>query len=370
MNLEKMRILFLAPSMRIGGAERFLVTLIRHVDRTRFIPELVVLSKVGPLLDELPEDVPVNDLRCRKVRYSLPKIARLIRRRRPALVFSTLGHLNLALLICRFLIPSKVKFVIRETNIPSINLKQSKFPRLLPLLYALLYGKADIIICQSKDMREDLIRSFRVLPEKTVVINNPVDVDAISRRSEFVGRLYYRKGINLLAAGKLKYQKGFDLLLEAMACIKENEINLTILGEGPEKRSLMQLRDVLGLNARVTFRGFVKNPYPYMAKADVFVLSSRFEGFPNVVLEAMACSKPVVAFECPGGINEIIKNGENGWKIDIGDIRGFAEAIRRSVGMEWESETIREQIEKKFGVRKIVAIYEKLFLKTIYLRPR
>ena len=369
--MEKMRILFLAPSMRIGGAERFLVTLIRHIDRTQFSPEIVLLSKVGPLLDELPDDVLVTDLKCGKVRYSLPKIIRLIRRKRPALVFSTLGHLNLVLLICRLWIPPEVKFVIRETNIPSINLKQSKFPRLLPLLYALLYGKADKIICQSEEMREDLIGKFGVFRNLTVVINNPVDVDAIRKRSESTESFYDKKSqVNLLAVGKLKYQKGFDLLLEAMAYTKDSEIHLTILGDGLEKRSLLQLRDVLGLNASVSFGGLVKNPYRYMVQADLFVLSSRFEGFPNVVLEAMACGKPVVAFECPGGINEIINNGENGWKIDIGDIRGFAEAIRRSVGMEWESETIREQIEKKFGVRKIVAIYEKLFLKTIYLRPR
>ena len=362
--MEKMKILFLAPSMRIGGAERVLATLIKLIDRKQFIPELVLVNKVGPLLHELPDDVPVTDLRCRKVRYSLPKIVQLIRRRRPALVFSTLGHLNLTLLVCRFLIPSTVKFVIRETNIPSINLKHSKFPRLFPLLYGLLYGKADKIICQSKDMREDLIEEFAVSRKLTAVINNPVDVDEIRRRSEFAGNLYCKKGINLLAVGKLKYQKGFDLLLEAMAYIKESEIHLTILGNGPEKGSLLQLKHALGLDTRVTFIGAVKNPYGYMSQADLFVLSSRFEGFPNVVLEAMSCGTPVIAFECPGGINEIIKNGENGWKVNIGDLHGFADAIIRSSAMQWDSAAIRASVLKKYGVRKIVDIYEKEFLET------
>ena len=350
--------------MRIGGAERFLVTLVRHIDRNRFTPEIALVRKEGALLDELPKDVNVTDLKCKKVRYSLPKIVLLIRKKRPALVFSTLGHLNLVLMICRFFVPSGVKFVVRETNIPSINLQQSTFTCLFPFLYRVLYGKANKIVCQSEDMRGDLIQKFGVLRGRTVVINNPVDVYAIRRRSSEEERLFEQGKVNLLAVGKLKYQKGFDLLLKAMLHVKKREIHLTILGQGPEKRSLIQLRHALGLNKSVTFRGLVKNPYPYMAQADVFVLSSRFEGFPNVVIEAMACGKPVVAFECPGGINEIIKNGENGWKIDIGDLRGFAEAIRRSVGMEWKSESISGQIEKKFGVKKIVAIYEKLFMET------
>ena len=361
----KAKILFLAPSMRIGGAERFLVTLVKHIDRERFVSELALVRKEGLLLAELPEDVNVIDLKCKRVRYSLQKIVLLIRQKRPALVFSTLGHLNLVLLVCRFFAPSGIKFVIRETNIPSINFQQSAFPRLLPFLYRLLYGRADKIVCQSDDMREDLIGTFGVSRGKTVVINNPVDVDAIKRCSNDAGRLFEQGKVNLVAVGKLKYQKGFDLLIEAISHIKKKEVHLTILGEGSEMDNLERLKRDLGLSEQVTLKGLVDNPYPYMFQADLFVLSSRFEGFPNVVLEAMACETPVVAFECPGGINEIIEDGVNGWKVRPEDTRALARAIETAMKTPLDSNLIRESVQERFGVKKIVHEYEEMFLEVL-----
>jgi len=140
---------------------------------------------------------------------------------------------------------------------------------------------------------------------------------------------------------------------------------LTILGQGPEEENLKLIALELGLKERITFTGFVQNPYPYMSQADLFVLSSRFEGFPNVVLEAMACGTPVVAFECPGGINEIIEEGVNGWKVNLEDTSALARAIETAMKTQLDSNLIRKYVQERFGVKKIVQEYERAFLEVL-----
>ena len=356
------RILVIARSMRGGGAERFLTTLLRHINRDRFTPILCLIEKTGPFLSELPDDIEVIDLKAKRVRYALGKIVRLVRRKKPDVIFSTLGYLNLAVIIVRSLMPRGTKVVVRETNIPSIGIRQSPFPGLLSFLYRRFYKGADRVICQSCDMLDDLTSRFDFPPEKGVVINNPVDVKNVVNRSLAVKRVFPHGKVNILAVGKLMFQKGFDLLLNCMSQIKEPCYNLTILGQGPEETNLKAIVRNLGLNEQVTFAGFVENPYPYMVEADLFVLSSRFEGFPNVALEAMACGTPVVAFNVPGDIDEIIENGVNGWIVKSGDINAFSEKIKNMLAEPWDRDLIRRTVEGKFGVEKILAEYERVLL--------
>ena len=355
------KILFLAPSMRGGGSERFLTLILRHIDRSRFSPILVLIQKKGPFVDELPQDIEVIDLKAKRARYSFCKIIKVIRKSRPEIVFSTLGHINILIMIARYAIPIGIKFVARESNIPTINLKQSSFPRILPFLYRRLYPKFDKIVCQSKDMFEDLSRCFDIPRDKLVIINNPVDVKAINAHNQN-GRNVFPKGVfNILAAGKLTYQKGFDLLLRSMVNIKRDDFHVTILGGGPEEDNLRKLALELRLSKLVTFAGFVENPYIYMDNADLFVLSSRFEGFPNVVLEAMAFGTPVVAFECPGGINEIIENGRNGWRVEPGNTTSFSRSVEKALATRWDVDLIKKSVEARFGVEKIVGEYQRMF---------
>jgi len=210
-------------------------------------------------------------------------------------------------------------------------------------------------------MQEDLVGNFGCHINKLAVINNPVDVETINGQAQKGERVFTNGVFNILAAGKLKYQKGFDLLIQSMSHIRRNNWHLTILGEGVEEKKLKQRAKKLNLSSKVTFAGFVDNPYKYMAQADLFVLSSRFEGFPNVVLEAMACGKPVVAFDCPGGISEIIKDGINGWKVEPGNITAFASTVERALSARWDEDLIKKGVETKCGVEKIVAEYEKIF---------
>lgn len=344
-----------------GGAERFLTTLLKNIDRSKYTPVLCLLQKKGPFLTELPADLEVIDLNVKRVRYALLRIIRVIQQCKPDIVFSTLGHLNLAIMMIRPLLPKKIFFIARETNIPSINTNQSPFPNLLPILYRKFYPFFDKVVCQSNDMQMDLVTNFRFPLQKTIVINNPVDVAYILSRTVDDNAILPKGKINILAAGKLKYQKGFDLLIQAFSKLKDERFHLTILGDGPELNFLKHSISKLKLDDHITLAGFQNNPFPYMAQADLFVLSSRFEGFPNIVLEALACGTPVIAFDCKGGISEIIEDRFNGLKVDPENINELSEAICKTMGIHFDADDIQSSVGKKFGLKKIISEYEKLF---------
>ena len=212
-------------------------------------------------------------------------------------------------------------------------------------------------------MLQDLTDNFLISPEKSTIIRNPVDCQRVWLNSK-TDREFFSKGeFQILAAGKLMYQKGFDSLIKAMAKIEDTEFKLTILGEGQEKNNLEQLILELRLSKQVNLKGFVKNPYRYMVNADLFVLSSRFEGFPNVVLESLACGTPVVAFNCPGDVCDIIHDGTNGWLVEPGNIDALAKTIKKATKTEWDSALIRKSCEERFGAGTIIAQYENLFLR-------
>jgi len=351
--------------MRTGGAERVIGNIIRNIDRGRFLSSLGLIRKGGQFLENLPENIEIFELGVKRVRYSFLKLISLIRENRPDVIFSILGHLNFALMLVRPFIPRGIKLICRETNIPSWNTKESPYPGLYRISYRILYPRFDRVVCQSSDMLYDLVLNFSMPLEKTVVINNPVDVAGIEKLANVKGREGARANFNLLAAGKLKHQKGFDLLLKSVSYLKNVEFHLTILGKGPDEKKLKRLAQDLGISKKVTFGGSVNNPYNYMKYADLFLLSSRFEGFGNVVLESMSCGTPVIAFDCPGGTGEIIKNGINGFKVRIGDTVEFAAYIKRGLQVQWDSKIIKELIRKKYDINQIIPEYERLFMDVI-----
>lgn len=313
---SRRRVLFLIPTLTGGGAERVIVTLLRHLDRSKFQLALAVVDmRHAVFRDDVPEDVEFIDLKCSRVRYALPKIMALIWHRRPSVVFSTLGHLNLALAIFRSFLPNSIHYLARETTVVSEGLKSYTHPDWWAWSYRRFYGRFDRVICQSKYMRDDLIAHFGLPADRFVVLNNPVDVEAIHRLAcePLVTGLpsvdtseTNRNVINLVSAGRLVAVKGLDLLIEALALCGNPNLRLTLLGDGPLRNELEALAKKMGVHGQINFVGFQQNPYPYFSQADAFVLSSRFEGFPNVVLEALTCGVPVISTPAPGGVHEIL----------------------------------------------------------------
>jgi glycosyltransferase involved in cell wall biosynthesis len=310
MTAGRKRVLFLIPSLRGGGAERFFCILLRHLDRGSFEPHLALFQAYGDYLQDLPAGVVVHDLRCSRGRYALPGIVQLVRKLRPQAVLSTLPQANIALILSRPFLPRGTRVLLSEAALASAALKDEAdvtHPRVWAWLYRHFYKRADKVVCLSNSMIDDMALNFNVPRERLVRIYYPLDLQRVREFAEAGGNPYAGPGPHLVAAGRLCPQKGFDLLLAAMPAVRAQfpQARLTILGQGPLLDELTSQSRRFGLADAVCFLGFKQNPWPYFKYADVFVLSSRYEGLPHVLLETLALGTPIVATDCPGAIREI-----------------------------------------------------------------
>ncbi|HEV2176383.1 MAG TPA: glycosyltransferase [Terriglobia bacterium] len=365
MTRSRRTVLFVLPSLAGGGAERAILTLLRHLDRTRFEPHLALVEAAGPYLKEVPADVPVHDLKSSRVRRAIPGIIRLAWSLRPQTAHSTLGELNLAMVLSRPFLPREMRLVLQEVICTSRQLAQvSRHSGKWQWLYRHLYPRADKIICVSDDVLNDLAENFAIPRAKLVRVYYFVDVDRIWQLAALGENPYPDASPQVVAAGRLHKQKGFDLLLDALALVAKTlpSVRLTILGEGPLEAELKAQSEQLGLSSSVRFAGFQSNPYPYFKHADLFVLSSRYEGLPNVALEALALGKPVVASDCPGGVREVLEACPLGHLVPPGDAPALAGAITEVLQSRSESYRLEgvEAFLERFRVERIVREYEEV----------
>ena len=344
------KIYFLLPGLTFGGAERVIFTLCNELDRQKFKPTLVLFSKEGMPLHLLNDDVELIDLQIDRIRYAIFSVLKLIRKDRPEIVFGGWGEVS-ALLSPMIPFFRKTKFVARETNVVSEHVQRKEIR-----FFYKFYNNFDKIIAQSDDMKIDLIENIGIQAEKIVKINNPVNVAFIHSKMNSSEKLFSDEFKNIVAIGNLTERKGFDLLLKSFEHLKNERIKLHILGDGRNKEKLMAQKNLLGLD-HVEFLGIQENPFPYLHQADLFVLSSRYEGFPNVLLEAGVCGTYALANDCPGGINEIIEPGINGEIHPISDAKGFAEKMKFLVNQKHERDLIQQSIESRFSENKIMEKY-------------
>lgn len=364
----KKRVFFIISSLAEGGAEKVISILLRHLSQKKFCCSLLLFEKRGNYLKEIPPDVGIYDLK-KKNRFSflklVLKIAEIVKKEKPNVVIGFLEYTNLVCLLARKLVfQNQTKWVISERNLLSATLYSQRMYFLKVKLHKLLDRSADLVIVNSESSKEELIQNFGVKDKKIKVVPNPVEIEKIQLHCKKIpSHEWYSENIPILiSVGRLSKSKGYPYLLTAFSeVLKEIECRLIILGEGEMRDELEILINRLGIKKNVNLLGFISNPYPYIAHSDIFVLPSLWEGLPNALLEAMALGKPVIATNCSKAVEEIIKNGENGFLIPVRDVLALKKAICRLLKNKSLQVKLSEENKdriQKFDVSHIVQEYE------------
>jgi glycosyltransferase involved in cell wall biosynthesis len=329
---DRRRLAVFAPSMAGGGAERGALKLAEGLAHRGYDVDLVLAAAEGPRLAEIPAEVRVVDLGARRVLSSLPGLMRYLRREKPDALASVLDHANVIALWARKLGRYSGRVVVIEQNTLSEAARngKSRRDRMMPWMVTRFYPWADYVVGVSAGVIEDLAQLTDLRPEKVRVIFNPIVTADIAEKARApVDHSWFSDGSAVfVAAGRLRPQKDFPTLLHAFSKVRaRRSARLIILGEGPERGELEALVRQLDIAGDVSLPGATSNPYAYMARATAFVLSSRWEGLPTVLIEALSCGVPVIATDCPSGPREILADGRYGELVPVGDVDELARAM-------------------------------------------
>lgn len=351
-----------------GGAERLLAHLLNHLNRELFSLGCIFFDDRHSYI--VPKDVRIYNLNLPGTKNIAKKLSRyflrIIRIRKiiedfnPDCLMSLMVNTP-AILSAKFS-PIKPFCIINVQNFRNHDEKGIK-----SLLARTLYPGVDRAVAVSQELKVLLEKKFKVPPEKISVINNPIDVCAINEliKEPITELPWFNENIPIIiTAGRLHPQKGQKYLLNAYAfCNQKIHSRLVILGEGPEKDRLKRLAHALHIEQNVSFLGFQSNPFKFFARSTLFVLSSLFEGFGNVIVEAMACGVPVISTDCPVGPGEIIQNNINGILVPPKNSELLAEAMSALISSKSERERLSNNALKnlmQYDISAIVSQYEKV----------
>ena len=331
---QRVRVLLIIPHLGNGGAEQVMSLLARSLSPEKYELHLGLMAQRDAPQHGLPVEVRIHALGGVRVRHGALRLLRLVRNLRPRVILSGMAHLNFLVLLLRPLFPRGTRVLVRQNATVSAALAFGGQPRCTRLLYRLLYRRADWVICQSRAMAEDLVKELQMEWERIAVLPNPVDRKRIeaaaNSQSVWTGR-----GPHLLVVGRLSREKGFDLLLEALAKVRNRypEADLLAAGAGPEETALKTQCKLLGLEEAVRFAGYVEQVYALYSGASVFVLPSRHEGMPNALLEAALGGLPLVALPCSGGVMDLLRVMPGAWLASEVSSRALAETLMEALGM-------------------------------------
>lgn len=319
----------------VAGAERMTILYGKVLPKQRyevkFYPIVKKHAVKNSILDFIPQEYSVNMLYPKNSVHLCYMIYKVIGKEKPDYVFSSVLYLSDKILLFRHSFP-ETRFIIRCENYwYTFSAQQQRLIRLL-------YGRADLIVAQTREMKEELAENTKIPSSKVRVLENPIDKSVIDALVQQSANPYPDDGLlHYVAVGRFSYQKGFDLLVDAFAMLHKSnsKVSLYIVGayDGTGHENYESVREKVaqyGIEDRVHFVGYQSNPYSYLRYADTFVLSSRWEGLPNVLVEAMYLGTPVAAFTCIPFVGRVIENGRNGYCAAKGNVHELADAMQNA----------------------------------------
>jgi len=349
-----------------GGAERVMINLACGFAEQGLNVDLVLVKAEGPYLSQLSSKVRVVKLETSRLLLSIPALVHYLKQQRPPVLISALEDTNIVALWARDLARVSTRVIVTVHNHLSRdaqNATQIK-RRLTPQFVKWFYPRADQVVAVSQGVANNLIE-LGLSSKKIKSIYNPiVSKELLQKIHEPLSHPWFlpEQPPVILGVGRLTKQKDFPTLIHAFAKVRQQQesVRLMILGEGSEHSNLESLVHQLGLSENIAFPGFVANPYAYMARANVLVLSSGWEGFGNVLVEAMAAGTPVVSTDCESGPAEILANGEYRKLVVVGDSEGMAQAILATLKDVPDREHLKKRANE-FSLEKAISQYTELF---------
>ena len=313
-----------------GGAENVLTIITNKLKEQNRNVKLVLANKRGEYLSFLDEKIKIINFNKSRTLYCFFNLVKLIRRDKPDYIFSTIVNSNLiSILLKKFLFLLSFKVIIRESNHLSQKLgNKILLNTILKFLSKILYKYSDLIISPTGVISEDLIRNFNTPKEKIKIIGNPAEYSKMIRLSKEKIKEKIPKSY-LIAIGRLTYQKNYEFLIESFYHFQKNikKCELIILGQGPDKSKIENQIHKLKLRKKIRLFGYKKNPFKFIKKSKMLILSSRWEGYPNVLIQGMALKKKIVATECHGSSKAVL--GKNGKIVRTKNPFIFAKAISK-----------------------------------------
>jgi glycosyltransferase involved in cell wall biosynthesis len=357
--LSKKKIFFILPSLCAGGAERVMSFVAQQLDISRFEVKLIILGFENDAV-YIVDKIEVIYLNKKRLLLAIFDLFCLIRKEKPAIVMSAIGHVNVIMGLFSFAFKN-IKFIGREASVVS---KMSQFSnskvKISYFLIRFFYKRLDKIVCQSQDMKNDFINNFNISDSQLMVIHNPItampEIMHIKNETDLM---------SFITVGRLSPEKGHLRLLEVLAKIDSYAFVYTIVGSGPLKSEIKETIIRLGIQDKVSFIPYTSKVLELLSENDYFLQGSYVEGFPNALLESCTVGTPVLAFNVPGGTKEIVEQGINGFivedELEFWTVLFDLDKLKRI-----NRELVKKSVSEKFEGKAIIVKYEQLFDSLIY----
>lgn len=359
------KIALLLPNLDGGGAGIFVIGLANQLAMDGFSVDLVLVGYDNASVRMLDGRIRIINLNSRGALLALIPLVRYLKQARPTALIATSVHVNVVAIIASLTLRNSVRVYVRETTTPS---KDDQFKKkhikakILSVLRRWLYPLANKVIAPSHGVADDLSNYLNIPRKNIAVIPNGLNFDLILEKA--IGSIDHPFFLNqtdpvIIGVGRLSAEKDFKTLIHAFRqVLLQRPARLVILGEGALRDELEDLIRVLGVEGRVALPGVVDNPYKYMHRASVFVLSSLYEGFPNVLLEALAVGTHVVATDCQSGPREILAGGRYGALVSVGDVEAMSSAIIAALDDKSEKPALNA-LREHYGIGHVASNYAK-----------